>query len=233
MSVKLIECESKYVILRKLNWLDKYHCHSHILKRRGYLFAKRMMDLGLILISTPLWLILLLFTAILVKMEYPKNPMFFLQRRTGKGGRQFSIVKFRTMVPDAEKRKKELMVLNELKWPDFKIQNDPRITKIGHFLRKTALDELPQIINVLRGEMSLVGPRPTSFSVNTYALWQTARLEVTPGITGLWQIIGRGASEFDSRTRLDIIYIDKCCIFLDIQILFRTVTALFEQRGIH
>lgn len=233
MSTKLIKYESKYVILRKLNWLDKYRCHSYILKRSGYLFAKRMMDLGLIFITTPFWLTLLIFTAILVKIEYPRNSMFFLQRRTGKGGRQFSIFKFRTMVPDAEKIKNELMVFNELKWPDFKIQNDPRITKLGHFLRKTALDELPQIINVLRGEMSLVGPRPTSFSVNTYALWQTERLEVTPGITGLWQILGRGASEFDSRTRLDIIYIDKSCILLDIQILFRTVTALFEQRGIH
>jgi lipopolysaccharide/colanic/teichoic acid biosynthesis glycosyltransferase len=192
-----------------------------------------MMDLGLIIITAPLWLTLFVFTAILVKIECPGNSMFFLQRRTGKGGRQFSIFKFRTMVPDAEKIKKELMSFNELKWPDFKIQNDPRITKLGHFLRKTAIDELPQLINVLRGEMSLVGPRPTSFSVNTYDLWQTERLEATPGITGLWQIIGRGASEFDSRTRLDIIYIDKSCILLDFQILFRTVTALFEQRGIH
>jgi lipopolysaccharide/colanic/teichoic acid biosynthesis glycosyltransferase len=107
--------------------------------------------------------------------------------------------KFRSMVTNAEEQKIELAHLNELQWPDFKITNDPRITKIGAFLRKTSLDELPQIINVLAGEMSLVGPRPTSFSAETYALWHTERLDVLPGVTGLWQLLGRGKSEFDQQ----------------------------------
>jgi lipopolysaccharide/colanic/teichoic acid biosynthesis glycosyltransferase len=140
--------------------------------------------------------------------------------------------KFRTMVPDAEELKKELAHLNELQWPDFKITNDPRITRMGRFLRKSSLDELPQLLNVLRGEMSLVGPRPTSFSAQTYDLWQTERLDVLPGLTGLWQIIGRGSMEFDERVRLDIAYIERRSLSLDIQILFRTVlVALIRQEG--
>jgi lipopolysaccharide/colanic/teichoic acid biosynthesis glycosyltransferase len=125
------------------------------------------------------------------------------------------------------------MHLNELQWPDFKITNDPRITPIGKFLRKTSLDELPQLINVLRGEMSLVGPRPTSFGAETYQLWHTSRLDVIPGITGLWQIFGRARLEFDDRLRLDIAYIERASLWLDIQILFLTVVAAFQQRGAH
>jgi lipopolysaccharide/colanic/teichoic acid biosynthesis glycosyltransferase len=135
------------------------------------------------------------------------------------------------MVPNAEVLKSTYAHLNELQWPDFKITNDPRITPIGKFLRKTSLDELPQIINVLRGEMSLVGPRPTSFGPETYKLWHTSRLDVTPGITGLWQIFGRAKLEFDDRLRLDIAYIERASLWLDIQILVLTVLAVFQQRG--
>jgi lipopolysaccharide/colanic/teichoic acid biosynthesis glycosyltransferase len=157
----------------------------------------------------------------------------FFQMRTGKGGRPFKMFKFRSMVKNAEAMKKQLMHLNELQWPDFKITNDPRITRVGRILRKTSLDELPQIFNVLRGEMSLVGPRPTSFSASTYALWQTERLDVVPGITGLWQVYGRASTEFDDRLRLDIAYIEHRCIWLDIQIMFRTVGAVLHARGAH
>jgi lipopolysaccharide/colanic/teichoic acid biosynthesis glycosyltransferase len=125
------------------------------------------------------------------------------------------------------------MHLNELQWPDFKITNDPRVTCIGRFLRKTSLDELPQLINVLKGDMSLVGPRPTSFGTETYRLWQTERLDVQPGLTGLWQIVGRGEIEFDDRLRLDIAYIERRCLTLDIQILFRTVTSVLLRKGTH
>jgi lipopolysaccharide/colanic/teichoic acid biosynthesis glycosyltransferase len=137
------------------------------------------------------------------------------------------------MVPNADVLKKELAHLNELQWPDFKITNDPRITRMGRFLRKTSLDELPQLLNVLRGDMSLVGPRPTSFSPETYELWQTERLDVMPGITGLWQIMGRGSMEFDDRVRLDVAYIERRCVWLDIQILLRTVAVVWKQRGAH
>ena len=121
--------------------------------------------------------------------------------------------------------------LNELSWPDFKISDDPRVTRVGRFLRKTSLDELPQIINVLKGEMSLVGPRPTSFDASTYDLWHTERLEVLPGITGLWQVNGRSDVDFDERARLDIEYIEKQNAWLDLWILYRTIFVIFNQRG--
>lgn len=197
----------------------------------AYLFTKRLFDLLLVLITSPLWLPILGIIAFLVKIDSPKGRVFFMQKRTGKGGRRFHMFKFRTMVANAEELKIQLASLNELKWPDFKISNDPRITRIGKFLRKSSLDELPQLLNVLMGEMSLIGPRPTSFSRETYSLWHTERLDVIPGITGLWQIIGRGSTEFDDRLRLDIMYIERRCIWLDLQILFRTFFALVEQRG--
>jgi lipopolysaccharide/colanic/teichoic acid biosynthesis glycosyltransferase len=157
----------------------------------------------------------------------------FKQLRTGKGGQRFKMYKFRSMVPNAEELKASYAHLNELQWPDFKITNDPRITPIGRFLRKTSLDELPQLFNVLTGQMSLVGPRPTSFGSETYKLWHTERLDVIPGLTGLWQIIGRAQLEFDDRLRLDITYIERRCLWLDINILFRTLVAVFERRGAH
>ncbi|MBP7692664.1 MAG: sugar transferase [Anaerolineales bacterium] len=196
-----------------------------------YLLVKRLFDLAVVLASLPVVLPLLGVCALLIWLESPGAPVVFTQTRTGRGGRPFRMYKFRTMVPNAEALKQQLMHLNELQWPDFKIAKDPRITRIGRFLRKTSLDEVPQIFNVLKGEMSLVGPRPTSFSAQTYKLWHTERLDVLPGLTGLWQILGRAATEFDERLRLDIIYIERRCLWLDIQILIRTVTAVLEQRG--
>jgi len=157
----------------------------------------------------------------------------FKQLRTGKGGRRFNMYKFRTMVPNAEELKSKYAHLNELQWPDFKITNDPRITSVGRFLRNTSLDEMPQLFNVLIGDMSLVGPRPTSFGAETYKLWHTERLDVPPGLTGLWQIIGRAQVEFDDRLRLDIAYIEHRCLWLDINILMRTALAVFSQKGAH
>ena len=157
----------------------------------------------------------------------------FTQLRTGLGGKRFRMFKFRSMVPDAEAFKEKYAHLNELQWPDFKITNDPRITKVGKILRKTSLDELPQLVNVLKGEMSLVGPRPTSFGSETYKLWHTERLDVMPGMTGLWQIVGRAQLEFDDRLRLDIAYIERAGLWFDINILIRTVLAVFQQRGAH
>jgi lipopolysaccharide/colanic/teichoic acid biosynthesis glycosyltransferase len=191
------------------------------------------MDVTLVLLSSPLTLPLLLLCMLMIKIESPRDPIFFIQHRTGQGGKRFKLYKFRTMVVNAEEMKKELAHLNELQWPDFKITNDPRITRAGNFLRKTSLDELPQLLNVLSGDMSLVGPRPTSFSAETYNLWHTERLDVKPGLTGLWQIVGRASTEFDDRLRLDIAYMERRSLWLDIQILIRTFTAVLEQRGAH
>lgn len=216
-----------------ISWWQQCRPEERLLQGKSYRQAKRMMDLTLIFSSLVFVLPLLLLCALLIKIESPGGPVLFKQKRTGMGGQPFYMFKFRTMVPNAEEMKKELAHLNELQWPDFKITNDPRITRIGRILRKTSLDEMPQLLNVLRGEMSLVGPRPTSFSPKTYKLWQTERLDVLPGITGLWQILGRGSMEFDERVRLDVAYIERRCLWLDFQILMRTFTAVLHQRGAH
>jgi len=193
--------------------------------------AKRAMDLFLVIVTLPLWLPLNGIIALIIRITSPGAPVVFTQLRTGKGGSRFHMYKFRTMVPKAEELKANYAHLNELQWPDFKITNDPRITPIGKFLRKTSLDEIPQLFNVLKGEMSLVGPRPTSFGPETYKLWHTSRLDVMPGITGLWQIFGRAKLEFDDRLRLDIAYMERASLRLDIYILLMTVFAVFQQRG--
>ena len=215
----------------KDGWIEKIDPNDALFKGETYQAAKRLMDLTLIFLSLPFVLPVLLLIALLIKLESPGGPVIFVQNRTGKDGKRFRMYKFRSMVPNAEEMKKELAHLNELQWPDFKVTNDPRVTRVGHILRTTSLDELPQLLNVIKGEMSLVGPRPTSFAPETYDLWQTERLEVLPGITGLWQIMGRGETEFYERLRLDIAYIKHRSIWLDIQILFRTVSAVVSRRG--
>jgi lipopolysaccharide/colanic/teichoic acid biosynthesis glycosyltransferase len=215
------------------DWIKKFDPNKRILKGQAYFVSKRIMDLFLVLITLPLWLPLNGIVALIIHFTSPGAPVMFKQLRTGKGGRRFYMYKFRTMVPDAEELKSQYAHLNELQWPDFKITNDPRITKVGKFLRKTSLDEIPQFFNILKGEMSLVGPRPTSFGPETYKLWHTSRLDVMPGLTGLWQIMGRAQLEFDDRLRLDIAYIERASLWLDINILLRTVIAVFDSRGAH
>jgi lipopolysaccharide/colanic/teichoic acid biosynthesis glycosyltransferase len=214
-------------------WINRFNPQRNAFARRTYLFTKRIMDVFLVLVSLPFWLPLLALIALAIRVTSPGAPVVFKQLRTGKGGHRFDMYKFRTMVPNAEELKEKYSHLNELQWPDFKITNDPRITPIGRFLRKTSLDELPQIINVLRGEMSLVGPRPTSFGPETYKLWHTYRLDVMPGITGLWQVFGRAQLEFDDRLRLDIAYIERASLRLDLSLLVMTALAVFQQRGAH
>ena len=205
--------------------------HTEILLfRRRYRIAKRLLDLALILLFLPLLLVLMALIAIAIYLDNP-GPVLFNQLRTGKGGQRFKMYKFRTMVTNAEELKEKYASLNELTSPDFKISDDPRVTRVGRILRKTSLDELPQIFNVIKDEMSLVGPRPTSFAGSTYSFWQTERLEVLPGMTGLWQVSGRSDVDFDDRTRLDIKYIEQQSIWLDIKILFRTVATVIGRRG--
>jgi lipopolysaccharide/colanic/teichoic acid biosynthesis glycosyltransferase len=225
--------EDLSVVRTKYVWVENVDLQKSLFRGRAYDYAKRVMDVTLIGLSLPLFFPVFLLVSLLIKLESPDGPIFFTQERTGKHGKRFKMYKFRSMVPNAEQLKLQLAHLNELKWPDFKISNDPRVTRIGNILRKTSLDELPQLLNILKGEMSLVGPRPTSFSADTYDLWQTARLDVIPGLTGLWQIIGRGETEFYERLRLDIAYIKHRSLWLDVQILFRTVWVVFSQRGTH
>lgn len=197
---------------------------------RSYRFAKRAFDLLLLLVILPLVALVLLVCATAIRIDTP-GPVVFIQWRTGQHGRRFRMYKFRSMVKDAEELKEELRHLSVVPAPDFKLIPDPRITRVGHFLRKTSLDELPQLFNVLRGDMSFVGPRPTSFAASTYLLWHTMRLEVRPGLTGLWQVKGRNTTTFDERLRLDIEYIRNMSFWLDLKILLWTVTSVISRSG--
>ena len=197
---------------------------------RRYLVAKRGFDLAVCIWLLPVVAILMLLLALIIRLDSPGS-ILIAQERTGRDGRRFRMYKFRTMVRNAEELKAGLAHLNVLPPPDFKIPKDPRITRVGMILRQTSLDELPQLFNVLRGDMSLVGPRPTSFEPTTYSLWHTRRLEVTPGITGLWQLKGRNLTTFDERLRLDIEYIEHRSFWLDLKILLKTVPAVFRRSG--
>ncbi len=214
-------------------WLDAIKPERRILRGRGYHIVKRVMDLAILAVGLPVILPLFAVCALLIKIKSPRDPVFFIQERTGKGGRRFRMYKFRTMVVSAEKLVNQLAPTNEdgeLARP-LKMDNDPRITPVGKFLRKTSLDEIPQAVNILKGEMSWVGPRPTSFGPKSYLLWHTERLDVLPGLTGLWQLYGRGGVDFDDWLRWDIRYLEKRCVWLDIQIILRTFGVILKQRG--
>jgi lipopolysaccharide/colanic/teichoic acid biosynthesis glycosyltransferase len=198
---------------------------------RQFLIAKRIFDVAVGVVGLMLALPILAVCALAIKLDSP-GPVFLVQERTGRHGARFRMYKFRTMVRDAADLKASLAHLNVLPPPDFKIIDDPRITRVGRFLRKTSLDELPQLVNVIRGEMSLVGPRPTSFSPATYDLWHTLRLEVTPGITGLWQVKGRNETTFDERLRLDAEYVRTMSFPLDLKIILWTVRSVVSHKGV-
>lgn len=193
--------------------------------------AKRVVDIGLaaalLILTAPLWLII----ALAIKLDSP-GPVIFRQRRVGKDGRLFTFYKFRGMVADAEARLHEVAHLNEVDGPIFKSRRDPRVTRVGRVLRRTSLDELPQLWNVLRGEMSLVGPRPPlPMEVAQYEPWQRDRLLAPGGITGLWQVSGRNMLGFEEMVRLDLDYITRWSLWLDLRILARTVRVVLTARG--
>lgn len=198
--------------------------------RRGivYLFFKRIMDIlgsgiGLILLS-PIFILV----ALVIKVEDPKGKIFFAQERCGKNNKLFKMYKFRSMVSNAEELLDELMDENEMDGPVFKIKEDPRITKIGRFIRKTSIDELPQLYNILVGDMSIVGPRPAiPHEVAEYNEYQRQRLLVKPGLTCIWQVSGRNSIGFDEWVEMDLEYIEKRNLWMDIKLIFKTVGVLF------
>ena len=195
--------------------------------RAAYLRVKRVMDLALSIVSLPVVLPILLIASIAIKLDTP-GPALFIQERIGQHRRHFRLYKLRTMVADAEELKASVLDAHTI---HFKTLDDPRITRVGRFLRKTSLDELPQVFNVIRGEMSLVGPRPTSLNLATYESWHERRLEVRPGITGLWQVRGRNAMTFDERVKLDLEYIDTLSFANDLKLLFQTVLVVITGKG--
>lgn len=204
--------------------------YSEVLAKESILYSvtKRLIDIvgslcGIILLS-PLFLIV----AILIKLEDPKGKVFFAQERNGRYPKTFKMYKFRSMVHNAEDLLKDLMDRNEQTGPVFKINDDPRITKVGKFIRKTSIDELPQLFNVLKGDMSLVGPRPPiPREVEQYNSYQMQRLAVKPGLTCIWQVSGRNNIGFDEWVEMDIEYIKTRNLWLDIKLIFKTVGVLF------
>jgi exopolysaccharide biosynthesis polyprenyl glycosylphosphotransferase len=204
------------------------HCHQ---VPEVALIFKRMFDVVFSICVLTVLLPLFAVIALAIKLDSP-GPIFYLSDRIGKKGRVFLCTKFRTMIVDAEKRKAEILHMNERDDVLFKVTNDPRITRIGCFLRKYSLDELPQFWNVLKGEMSVVGPRPPLNSeVREYKLNHLRRLDVTPGITGLWQVQGRRDPSFASYVSLDVTYIDNWSIWLDFKILLRTLGVVLAGTG--
>ncbi len=206
--------------------------------RLGYRFVKRSFDVvfSLLVLVCLSWLFLII--AIAIKLDDPSGPVFFLQRRVGRLGRdgrpaEFGMYKFRSMVPDAEERLEELKGLNEKTGPVFKIKEDPRVTKVGRILRKTSLDELPQFLNVLKGDISVVGPRPAlPKEVATYDAHQRLRLLVKPGITCYWQTRrNRDSITFDEWVDLDLLYIRQCGVKADAKLIVQTVGCVLTAQG--
>jgi exopolysaccharide biosynthesis polyprenyl glycosylphosphotransferase len=196
-----------------------------------YIYLKRIIDLvcsliGIIALS-PVFLIV----GIIIKLD-SKGSAIFSQKRVGKGGKEFKMYKFRSMVVNAEELKEKLLHQNEMSGPMFKMKDDPRITKIGRFIRKTSIDELPQLINVIKGDMSLVGPRPSlPKEVAKFEPWMMRRLDVKPGLTCYWQVSGRNNIDFDDWMRLDIKYVQDRSIKLDMKLIFKTVFVLFGDKN--
>lgn len=196
-----------------------------------YEIIKRLIDvvfsfIGILALS-PLFIII----AIIIKTT-SKGPVLFSQKRVGKNGKEFEMYKFRSMVVNAEELKEKLVAKNEMSGPMFKMKDDPRVTKVGKFIRKTSLDELPQLWNVIKGDMSLVGPRPSlPREVAEFEDWMYRRLEVKPGLTCYWQVSGRNNIDFEDWMKLDIKYVDERSTWIDIKLIFKTVGVLFGDKN--
>lgn len=217
----------------RFDWVDAFPQRDGGIRSRSYWLGKRLLDLTLVLGAAPLWFPVFALIYIAIKLENPGAPAFFVQTRTGLNGHRFKMLKFRTMVENASEMVAQLAAINIRKGTDFKAANDPRITRIGRLLRRPHLDELPQLLMIIRGEMSLVGPRPTSLPPTAYRLWQTERFDTLPGLTCLWQLDEDAYPSFEDRMRLDILYSQHACLGLDLTILFLTFAYLLKGgRGI-
>jgi lipopolysaccharide/colanic/teichoic acid biosynthesis glycosyltransferase len=191
---------------------------------------RRAVDLAFLALIAPLAIPVVVLLALAVKVD-SRGPAFVRIQRLGRDGRPFGLLKLRSMSRDADRMKEQLRHLNTMAWPDFKIADDPRVTRLGRVLRKYSLDELPQLYNVLRGDMTLVGPRPCSVKLADYSLWQSERLDVTPGIVGRWQAEGRGRMDFTERCRLDIQQVRSSSLRLNLRLFLATVRSVFDSKG--
>jgi lipopolysaccharide/colanic/teichoic acid biosynthesis glycosyltransferase len=228
----MVNTQQRIKIERDAAWVNRMAYQSPS-ARSIYGFIKRTVEITLVLAVMPVVMPVLLIIALLIYLD-DGAPIFYMQPRTGYRGKRFKIFKFRTMRVNAPSQPAQIVIdANGRKryiWPEKK-DKDPRITRVGAVLRKTSLDELPQLLNVLTGDMSLVGPRPTTWDLDMYTLQQTERLTVRPGITGLWQVCSRESTNMDERLLWDLKYIDKMSLSLDIQIIWRTVNSVFQKKG--
>ena len=202
------------------------------IRKRIYLIIKRFFDIILSLIGLVILLPIFLIIAIIIKID-SKGPVFFKHKRIGKNGKTIGVYKFRSMVINAEELIKKFTPEQKAEYEkNFKLDNDPRITKVGKVLRKTSLDELPQLINILIGNMSIVGPRPiVTGEIDKYGDQKDKFLSMTPGLTGYWQASGRSDVEYDERIEMELYYIDHCSLWLDIKIIFKTFIAVLKRKG--
>lgn len=208
---------------------DNYTVDAEVNKM--YLFIKRFLDIVGSLVGVIVLFPVFLLVAVLIKLD-SKGPIIFSQKRVGLKGKLFNMYKFRSMIVNAEELKTRLKEHNEMSGPMFKMKNDPRITSIGKFIRKTSIDELPQLINVLKGEMSLVGPRPSlENEVLQFEPWMMERLTVKPGLTCYWQVSGRNAIDFVDWMGLDIKYVRERSFLIDLKLIFRTFFMLFGDKN--
>ncbi|WP_283583739.1 sugar transferase [Limosilactobacillus difficilis] len=198
----------------------------------AYRFIKRLFDICASAVALVLISPILLIIAICIKVDDPKGPVFYTQTRVGKDGKLFKMYKFRSMVTNADELLAKLKSQNEVNGAMFKMKNDPRITRVGKIIRKYSLDELPQLLNVVEGSMSIVGPRPPLTSeVEQYSDYDKQRLMVRPGATGMWQVGGRNDLDFDQMVELDLTYINERSLFLDLKIMFETVKVMIKPNA--
>ncbi len=221
----------RQVNIENLDGIPLLGVNGSVPLRGGGRLVKRVLDILIIVLGSPLWVPLFLLIALLLLFE-GKGPIFYTQKRIGENGRPFNMIKFRSMIPNADQYRQQIVEQNQLDPRHPKLVDDPRVTRIGRVLRQTSLDELPNILNVLQGQMSLVGPRPpTPDEVALYESWHMQRLQTMPGITGLWQISGRSDVPFDEMCLLDIYYIENWSIRLDAQILMMTLPRVILRQG--
>ena len=201
-------------------------------EKKIYIFCKRIIDILGASVGIILFFIPMLIIAIAIKLENPKGTIFFTQNRCGLNGNVFKMYKFRSMIMNAEEQLSILNDRNEMDGPVFKIKDDPRISKVGKFIRNTSLDELPQLFNILKGDMSLVGPRPALVSeVKQYTEYQMKRLDVKPGLTCIWQVSGRNNIDFDTWVELDLYYIKHQSLLLDFKLILSTIPLIFGDKN--
>ncbi len=227
----LFQLNMRQVQVENLDGIPLLGVNGEVVLQGHQRFMKRAIDLIVIAVAVPLWLPLLLLIALAIRLE-GTGPVFYSQKRIGLNGKPFNMMKFRSMIPDAEKLREQLVKESGEDPRHPKLKNDPRITRVGRFIRSTSLDELPNLMNVILGQMSLVGPRPpTPDEVALYEPWHMQRLQTLPGMTGLWQISGRSDVPFEEMCLLDIYYIENWSVGLDAQILMMTVPRVLLRQG--